>query len=59
MRREISAPRPDFEAHAKEIGFHYASTDGDLYWDESARYVFSLREIEDKLERPTQELHAL
>jgi len=59
MRREISAPRPDFEAHAKEIGFHYASTDGDLYWDESARYVFSVREIEDKLERPTQELHAL
>jgi glutathionylspermidine synthase len=53
MRREISAPRPDFEAHAKEIGFHYASTEGDLYWDESARYVFSLREIEDKLERPT------
>jgi glutathionylspermidine synthase len=59
MRREISAPRPDFEARAKEIGFHYASTDGDLYWDESARYVFSLREIEDKLEGPTRELHAL
>ncbi|HEY8136394.1 MAG TPA: glutathionylspermidine synthase family protein [Methylocystis sp.] len=59
MKREISAPRPDFEAHAKEIGFHYASTNSDLYWDESARYVFSLREIEDKLERPTRELHAL
>jgi glutathionylspermidine synthase len=59
VRREISAPRPDFEAHAKEIGFHYASIDGDLYWDESARYVFSLAEIENKLEAPTRELHAL
>ncbi len=59
MRRENSAPRPDFDAHAREIGFHYASQDGERYWDESARYVFSLREIEDKLEQPTQELHAL
>ena len=59
MRRELSAPRPDFEAQAKAIGFHFASVDGEIYWDESARYVFSLREIESKLEAPTQELHGL
>jgi glutathionylspermidine synthase len=59
VRREISAPRPDFEAHAKEIGFYFASAEGEIYWDESARYVFSLREVEEKLEQPAQELHAL
>jgi len=59
VKREKSPPRPDLEAHFKEIGFAYAYADGEPYWDESARYVFSLSEIEDQLERPTQELHAL
>lgn len=59
MRRESSPLRPDLEAHFKEIGFAYAYADGEPYWDESTRYVFSLAEIEDRLEAPTQELHAL
>ena len=59
MRREASPPRPDFTEHAASIGFHFATLDGEAYWDESARYVFSLREIEDDLEKATTELYAL
>lgn len=59
MRREASPPRPDFERHAAEIGFRFASLDGEPYWEERARYVFSLREIEDDLEAATTELHTL
>jgi len=59
VRREISPPRPNLEAHFKEIGFRFASPDGEIYWDESARYVFTLDEIENRLERATQDLHAL
>ena len=59
MRREASTPRPDFEEHAAEIGFEYAHIDGEPYWDESVRYVFTLREIEEEIEAPTAELDAL
>ncbi|WP_400767245.1 glutathionylspermidine synthase family protein [Methylosinus sporium] len=59
MRRELSPPRPDFAEEARKIGFQYAQADGEPYWDESARYVFSLREIEDDLEKATADLSAL
>ena len=59
MKREASSPRPNFEAQAKKIGFDYADADGEPYWEESARYVFSLAEIEDRLEAATVELNAL
>lgn len=59
MRREASEPRPDFETHAAEIGFRFAHIDGEPYWDESVRYVFSLREIENDLEAATAELASL
>lgn len=59
MKREASSPRPNFEAEAKKIGFDYAYADGEPYWEESARYVFSLAEIEDRLEATTAELNAL
>jgi glutathionylspermidine synthase len=59
VRRERSEPRPDFAAHAEEIGFHFANIDGEPYWDESARYVFSMREIEEDLEPATAELAGL
>ena len=47
MRRSVSAPRPDFAQRAAEIGFAFAEIDGEKYWDESARYEFTLREIEE------------
>ncbi|WP_036282183.1 glutathionylspermidine synthase family protein [Methylocystis sp. ATCC 49242] len=59
MRREASPPRPDFERHFAEIGFTYANMDGVRYWDENARYAFSLREIEEDIEAPTAELDAM
>lgn len=59
MKREASSPRPNFAAEAKKMGFDYAYADGEPYWEESARYVFSLAEIEDRLEATTAELNAL
>ena len=59
MRREASPVRPDFAAQAEKIGFAYAYMDGEIYWDESARYIFSLRQIEDHFEAATAELWAL
>lgn len=59
MRRVVSPPRPDFARCAADIGFDFAEIDGEPYWDESARYEFTLREIEEDLEAPTEELGAL
>jgi glutathionylspermidine synthase len=52
-------PRSNFVKRAEEIGFNYASIDGQAYWNESAAYVFSLRQIEDDIEAPSEELAAL
>ncbi len=59
MRREASKVRPDLAEQAAKIGFAFAHIDGEPYWDESARYVFTRREIEDDLETATGELAAL
>ena len=59
MKREASLPRADFVAEAQAIGFEFAAADGEAYWDESVRYVFTLAQIEDHLEAATAELHAL
>ncbi len=59
MKRETSPIRTDFKEQAEKIGFAFSHIDGQPYWDESARYRFSLRQIEDHLERATLELGAL
>lgn len=59
MKRESSKPRIDVRKHFDEIGFAYAHMDGEPYWDESVRYVFTLREIEDDIEKATSEIDAL
>ena len=59
MRRVASQKRPDFAHRAAEIGFEFAEIDGETYWDESAHYAFTLREIEDDIETPTEDLGAL
>lgn len=59
MRREPSAPRPDWRARVEEVGLsHHTSADGSAYWDESRAYVLSMDEV-DVLEAATQELHRL
>lgn len=59
MQRKAMAERPNWRALADEYGFAYANPDGQQYWDESAAYVFTLREIEDDLEKATEEIVAL
>ncbi|WP_266170380.1 glutathionylspermidine synthase family protein [Dyella subtropica] len=59
MRRIAIVERPDWRDRAAESGFHFHTVDGAPYWDESAYYAFSLREIEDDIEAPTEELHAM
>ncbi len=59
MRREASAPRPDWQARVEAIGLpHHTAADGAPYWDESRAYVLSMDEV-DVLEEATQELHRL
>jgi glutathionylspermidine synthase len=59
MRRVPIAPRTNLEARATELGFTFHARDGEIYWDESAYYEFSLEEIERDLEAPSHELAAL
>lgn len=59
MERLRFEPRPDWDARAEALGFTWRHDDGRPYWDETAAYAFSLAEIEEDLEGPTSELHAL
>lgn len=59
MKRRPCTPRHDWKETARKCGFRFHTIDGDPYWDESICYQFSLREIEDDIEDPTQELHGL
>lgn len=56
MRRVPIEPRHDWVQRAEENGFFFHHVNGELYWDESVCYAFSLEEIEAGLEDPAQEL---
>lgn len=58
--QKISLPeRPDWRAKAAELGFTFADMHGEPYWDESSAYRFTLRQVEDDIEAPATELHAM
>lgn len=57
MQRVDITPRAGWQRFAERVGFRFHTIDGEPYWDESAYYRFSLRQIEDDLEDPTAELH--
>jgi len=59
MKRVNSTPRPGWQAFAQSVGFNFHTFDGEPYWDESAYYQFSLQQIEQDLEAPTEELHQM
>ncbi|PWB30357.1 hypothetical protein DCO48_20625 [Pseudomonas sp. SDI] len=59
MKRINSTPRADWKASAERYGFAFHTFGDEPYWDESAYYQFSLRQIEDDLEEPTRQLHEL
>lgn len=57
---KIALPeRPNWRDKAAELGFTFADMHGEPYWDETSAYRFSLRQIEDDLEDPATELHAM
>jgi len=59
MKRIAITPRPYWRERAAECGFSFHTIDGAPYWDEGAYYAFTLRQIEDDLEAPSAELHAM
>jgi glutathionylspermidine synthase len=59
MRRVAITERGDWRAQAGACGFDFHTIGGAPYWDETAYYAFTLRQIEDDLEDPSAELHAM
>lgn len=59
MKRLHSSVRPNLDAIAEQYGFGFTVVDGKTYWDESKFYQFTLRQIEDDIEDPTQEIHSM
>lgn len=59
MRRISSSPRNDWKKQAESLGFRFHTIGGEAYWDESAYYQFSLKQIERDIEEPTAEIHQM
>jgi len=58
IRRPI-APRSNWQQMARDYGFHFHTMHGEPYWDETAYYQFTLKQIEQDLETPTEEIHQM
>jgi glutathionylspermidine synthase len=58
VQRRVIRPRPDWERTVEGQGLVYHHTQGGVYWNESAYYAFSSREV-DELEAATNELQRL
>ena len=56
MQRHTCQPRPDWRERVESIGLTYHSHDHGPYWDESACYELTAREV-DILEAAANELH--
>lgn len=59
MQRHEIEPRKNWLEIADQNGFKFHHIHGQLYWDESAYYSFSLPEIENDLEAPAQEIFGM
>lgn len=59
MKKIAIEQRPGWREYAESVGFDFHTFDGEPYWDETAYYQFSMRQIEDDLEAPTEELHQM
>lgn len=59
MEKRSLPERPDWRADAEKLGFTFADMGGEPYWDETSAYRFTLREIEEDIEAPASELHAM
>ncbi|OMH39425.1 glutathionylspermidine synthase family protein [Motiliproteus sp. MSK22-1] len=59
MLRMPIRQRPDWQALAEQYGFKFHTMYGETYWDESAYYQFTLKQIEEDIEDPTTEIHQM
>lgn len=57
MRRLPLAERPNWHQRADECGFAFHTIGGEPYWDETHCYAFTLAQIEEDIEAPTEKLH--
>jgi glutathionylspermidine synthase len=58
MKRVAITPRPNWEKRLESTGLTFHSIGGEPYWNESACYVFTGREV-DEIERATNTLHEM
>ena len=58
MKRHRINERKDWQTKVEDLGFSYHSINGEKYWDESAYYEFTYREVET-MENATRELFHL
>ncbi len=59
MQRIPVTERPDLMRAAAEHGLEYIAGEGVTGWDESAYYQFTLRQIEEDIEGPAEEIEGL
>lgn len=59
MLRMPIKERLDWQQKANEFGFKFHTMYGERYWDESAYYRFTLEQIEQGIEAPTEEIHQM
>jgi glutathionylspermidine synthase len=59
MRRHVIDERPNWRSKAEQYGFPFHSIGGQVYWDETVAWSFTIDEIEQQLEAPTSELEQI
>ncbi len=59
MKKVTFPERPHWRDHAREVGFSFADMHDQPYWDETSAYAFTLDQIENDLEDPSTQLHAM
>jgi glutathionylspermidine synthase len=59
MFRLDTPERDNWRRLADEFGFKFHTMHGQAYWDERAYYQFTLKQIEDDIEAPSEELHQM
>jgi len=59
MQRIKVEERDDWKTQATELGFNFHTLYGAAYWDESACYRFSLKQVETDIEDPSAEIESM
>ncbi|MEX2616803.1 MAG: glutathionylspermidine synthase family protein [Alphaproteobacteria bacterium] len=59
MQRISITERDDWKSQAEALGFSFHTMYGAAYWDETACYRFSLKQIEDDIEDPSGEIEKM